>query len=160
MIAAGASLPHYVGLYHTDGKDLSNLALPLYRWGKLYERIVRSYLNGSWNSDRVGTHAINYWWGMDSGTIDLICSRSLPDGTQRLVQWLKQGIRSGAFHPFSGCIRTQSGEVLDYQSRAITPQELITMNWLSDNVIGSLPTFDTLLPEAQALIHTQGIQKP
>ncbi|HJA47860.1 MAG TPA: BMP family ABC transporter substrate-binding protein [Candidatus Agathobaculum intestinipullorum] len=160
MIASGASLPHYVGLYHADGDNLSNLALSLCRWGQLYERIVRSYLNGSWNSDRVGTHAINYWWGMDSGVIDLICSRSLPEGTQRLMQLLKQGVSAGAFHPFSGRIRSQSGEIHDYQSRAITPQELITMDWLADNVIGSLPPFDELLPEAQALTRTQGIRKP
>lgn len=160
MISADTSLPHYVGLYHAHDNNLSNLALSLCRWGQLYERIVRSYLNGSWNSDRIGTHAINYWWGMDSGVIDLICSRSLPEGTLRLIDLLKQSIRAGAFHPFSGQIRTQSGKVMDYQSRAITPQELITMDWLADNVVGGLPAFDQLLPEAQALIRTQGICKP
>lgn len=160
MISSGASLPHYVGLYHNSADKLSNLALPLCRWGKLYERIVRSYLDGSWNSDRMGTQAINYWWGMDSDVIDLICSRSLPEDTLRLIELLKQSIRTGAFVPFSGRIRTQSGQILDYQSRAITPQELITMDWLADNVVGSLPAFDQLLPEAQALTRTQGIQKP
>lgn len=92
--------------------------------------------------------------------IDLICSRSLPEDTLRLIELLKQSIRTGAFVPFSGRIRTQSGQILDYQSRAITPQELITMDWLADNVVGSLPAFDQLLPEAQALTRTQGIQKP
>lgn len=159
MIAPNDSLSRYVGLYHAGESSLSNLALSFCRWGRLYERIVRSFLDGSWNSDRAGAHAINYWWGMDSGVIDLICSRSLPAGTLRLVHLLQQAVCTGMFHPFSGLIRTQSGQTVDYQSRSITPEELITMDWLADNVIGELPAFDQLLPEAQALARTQGIGK-
>lgn len=149
-----------VGLYHSDNDGiLHNTALSIWRWGKLYETIVRNYLRGGWKADTSGTDAINYWWGMDTGVIDLICSRSLPEETTRLVQLLRQAICSGTFQPFSGLFRTQDGTDLDYRDSSITPEQIITMDWLLDNITGSLPSFDALLPEAQALVHIQGIKK-
>lgn len=160
MITPDAVPPNHVGLYRADGDSLSNLALSLCQWGRLYERIVRNYLSGGWNSDRAGTLAINYWWGMDSGIVDLVCSRSLPDGTLRLLHLLQQAVSSGTFHPFSGQLRSQSGELFDYRSRTAAPQELITMDWLLDNVVGGFPAFDTLLPKAQALLRAQRMRTP
>lgn len=149
----------YVGLYHSDGSTISNLALSFCYWGRLYEKIIRSYLSGSWKNDSSDTRAINYWWGMDSDIISLICSRSLPSGTAQLIQIMSDAIRSHRFAPFSGTIRTQDGQVLDDRTHPITPKEIITMDWLADNVIGSLPAFDQLLPEAQSLVRIQGIKK-
>lgn len=159
MISADDSVSRHVGLYRSDGQTLDNTALSIWRWGRLYIKIVQNYLNGGWKHNAPDTSAINYWWGMESGVIDLICSRSLPSGTARLVGLLKDAIRNGSFLPFSGFIQTQTGETLDYQSRAISPEELITMDWLADNVVGSLPEYDELLPEAQVLVQLQGIRK-
>lgn len=157
MIAADDSVPHHVGLYHSDGKTLNNTALSFLHWGRLYTKIVRNYLSGGWKaSDK---RAINYWWGMESGVIDLICSRSLPEGTARLVNLLADSIRDGSFYPFAGRIRTQDGTVRHDTDHPVLPEEIITMEWLADNVIGSLPAYDQLLPEAQALVRIQGVRK-
>lgn len=115
-------------------------------------------MNGGWKIDVSGTRAINYWWGMDAGVVDFICSRSLPKDTLRLINLVRDTIISGSFSPFSGMLTKQDGSVLDYQNHPITSEDIITMNWLSGNVIGSLPTFDQLLPEAQSLVRIQGIQ--
>lgn len=159
MLSIDGSSPRYVGLYHSDGKTVSNLALSFCHWGRLYERIIRSYLSGSWKTDLLDKRAINYWWGMDSDIISLISSRSLPSGTAQLIQIMSGALRSNRFSPFSGVIRTQEGMVLDYQTHPITAEEIITMDWLADNVIGCLPAFDKLLPEAQSLVRIQGIKK-
>ena len=95
---------------------------------------------------------------MDAGVVDFICSRSLPKDTLRLINLVRDTIISGSFSPFSGMLTKQDGSVLDYQNHPITSEDIITMNWLSGNVIGSLPTFDQLLPEAQSLVRIQGIQ--
>ena len=87
--------------------------------------------------------------------IDLICSRSLPEGTQRLVSLLRDNICAHTFTPFSGNIRTQTGTVLDYQNHIITSNEIIEMDWLAENIIGSFPTFEELKPEAQQLVRIQ-----
>lgn len=159
VITPGSTQPHYIGLYCRDNDGLSNTALPVWRWGKLYENIVRSVLYGGWKIDASDTRAINYWWGMDADVIDLIYSRSLPSGTARLVELLRDGLRSRRFYPFSTLIRTQDGTQLDFRNHPMTPEEIILMDWLADNVVGSLPAFDHLLPEAQSLVRIQGIQK-
>lgn len=159
MITPEREDSHHVGLYRSDGDALENTALTIWRWGKLYEKIVRNYLRGGWRADTDGTRAVNYWWGIDAGVIDLICSRGLPEETLRLVQLFRQSICSGLFHPFDGLLKTQSGTVMDYRQDSITPEGIITMDWLLDNVVGSLPAFDQLLPETQALVRVQGIQK-
>ena len=36
-------------------------------------------------------------------------------------------------------------------------EEIITMNWLAENVVGKLPEFDELTEEAQSLVRLQGL---
>ena len=64
--------------------------MPVWGWGKLYEGIVRSILTGAWNDE--GEHnadrAMNYYMGMSTDAIDLICSQRLPVRTRRLVDLL------------------------------------------------------------------------
>ena len=158
-IAAGSSISRYVGLYRSDGCSLSNTALCVWRWGRLYERIVRNYLNGGWKNDAPDSRAVSYWWGMDAGVIDLICSSSLPEGTRQLVSILQNAICSGSLSPFSTVIHTQDGRTFDYTDHPITAHEIITMDWLADNVIGELPSLRDLIPEAQALVRIQGVKQ-
>ena len=93
------------GLYakREDG-TLENLATPIWDWGKFYEKIVRNiFSGGSTESDvQKGKKAVNYWWGMSADVIDVICSKSMPHGTSRLIEFLKNSIRAGAFHPLHG----------------------------------------------------------
>ena len=145
-----------VGLYHTTENGIVNTALSFVDWGRMYEKIIKTYLNG-WKKDAPDTRAINYWWGMDADMIKLICSRSLPAGTSQLVDLLQTNIKNGKFHPFSTLITTQSGEVLDFRKHPMTPGDIITMDWLAENVIGRIPAFEELLPEAQALVRIQGL---
>ncbi len=44
-------------------------------------------MNGTWryDDDPSSSKAINYWWGMTSGVVDVICSQNLPLGMKRLV---------------------------------------------------------------------------
>ena len=96
---------------------------------------------------------------MDAGVIDLICSSSLPEGTRQLVSILQNAICSGSLSPFSTVIHTQDGRTFDYTDHPITAHEIITMDWLADNVIGELPSLRDLIPEAQALVCIQGVKQ-
>ncbi|MFQ9797676.1 MAG: BMP family ABC transporter substrate-binding protein [Clostridia bacterium] len=57
--------------------------------GKFYEKLIRSILSGSWNDEDYvdGSKAINYWWGMSAGVVDLVCSQNLPEGTKHLLSF-------------------------------------------------------------------------
>ena len=149
------------GLYCISGETPENLAMTTWHWGKLYEKIVRIILNGTWKEDdaAVGNRAINYWWGLSAGVVDLICSQHLPQGTKRLVELLHNNICSETLVPFSGDLWAQDGTVMNKSDQVIPPREIITMDWLTDNVVGNIPLFSDLTEEAQAVAKLQGLYK-
>ncbi len=131
----------FFGIYHVDGDRPRNLAMPLYHWGKFYEQLLRTIVDGTWkyDDDSSSTKAINYWWGMSAGVIDVACSRQLPIGTRRLVELLKGTISSEKFNPFSGVLYSQTGLVQEDPERSLLPEEIMTMDWLAENVVGTIP---------------------
>lgn len=148
------------GLYHkkADG-SVENLATPFWHWGKFYERIVDLTCHGNPDARELkGRKAINYWWGMSADVIDVICSQNLPNGTNRLIDFLKKSIKSGSFHPFDGTIYSQKGIIRSEDGKSLTPEEIITMNWLAENVVGQIPDIDSFTPAAQALVRLQGVK--
>ena len=149
------------GLYakREDG-TLENLATPIWHWGKFYEQIVNKiFSGGSTEADaQKGKKAVNYWWGMSADVIDVICSKSMPYGTGRLIEFLKSSIRSGAFQIFCGPLYAQGGALQCEKGKNLEPDEIITMDWLAENVIGKIPELDELTEEAQALVKFQGIK--
>lgn len=145
------------GLYQKSPNGLKNLATPIWHWGKFYERIINITCHGS--SDRKemkGKQAINYWWGMSADVIDVICSQNLPHGTNRLITFLKNSIRAGTFQIFGGTIYSQDGRVQCEEEMSLTPEEITTMNWLTDNVVGQIPAYEELMEEAKSLVFLQG----
>ena len=148
------------GLYEECGDTQKNIAMPVWNWQKLYEGIVRSILTGAWeeegsvNADR----ALSYYMGMSADAIDIVCSRKLPVRVRRLVELLHERIRSGAFLPIVGPIVDQAGEERVPADMALTPQDIIRMDYLADNVVGRIPKLDELTEVARSLVSLQGIR--
>ncbi len=149
------------GLYDIRDGQIVNTAMPVLHWGKFYERIVRSILNGGWkkNSPKDTDKSLNYFWGMSSGLIDVICSKHVPAKTVMLIELVKREICSGAFHPFSGEIRSQDGTLKNAGEGALTEAQIGSMDWLVDNVCGMLPEFADLTETAQKIVRLQGVAK-
>lgn len=149
------------GIYRQKEEYTQSLAMPLWHWGKFYELLIRTIMDGTWKSDdkAPGKKAINYWWGMSAGVIDVICSKNIPSETKRLVDLLKQSIISGQFDVFSGVLYSQEGIVQDNPERSLTPDEIIKMDWLADNVIGSIPKTEELKEQAKPVTLQQGVKK-
>lgn len=147
------------GLYVEKNDITKNLAMPIYHWGVFYEELINSIMRGSWKveEDSGEIKALNYWWGLSAGVIDVICSNSLPQGTTRLVNLLKQSIQEGHFHPFTGPLKDQNGEIRCAASEILTPEEIMTMDWLVDNVTGFIPTLDDLIDEAKPIVTLRGL---
>ena len=149
----------YFGLYRLDGEVPHNLAMPLWHWGKFYEQLIQTIMDGTWKYDDnpSANKAINYWWGMSSGVVDVICSQNLPIGTKRLVDLLKNTICTGEFNPFSGVLYSQEGVVQNNPNKSLTPEEILTMDWLAENVVGSIPKEEELQEASRPVISQQGI---
>ena len=141
-----------------DG-SLENLAAPIWHWGKFYERIVRSVCRGAGEIQGMkGKKAVNYWWGMSAEVIDVLYSQNLPHGVHRLVDFLKNSIRAGSFHPFDGLIYSQNGKIQCRDGESLSAEEIVSMDWLAENVVGEIPKFEELIQEAQTLVRLQGVK--
>ncbi len=151
----------FFGIYHMEGGHPRNLAMPLYHWGKFYEQLLRTIMDGTWkyDDDPSSTKAINYWWGLSEGVIEIICSQCLPIGTKRLVELLRSTISSELFNPFSGILYSQTGVVSENPEFSMLPEEIMTMDWLAENVIGSIPKMEELKEQAEPVIKQQGVVK-
>ena len=148
------------GLYlkKEDG-TIKNLAMPVWHWGKFYEQIIRLAFKSTEEIESMkGKKAVNYWWGMSADVIDVICSENIPNGTRRLIEFLKNSIRAGSFHPFDGLIYAQDGSAKCTQGKSLKAEEIITMNWLAQNVVGYIPEIEEMNERAQELMQLQGIK--
>ena len=96
---------------------------------------------------------------MSAGVIDVVCSRNLPIGTNRLIELLKTTIMNGEFNPFTGVLYSQEGVVQDDPERSLTPEEIVNIDWLAENVIGHIPTKEELIESAIPVFLQQGIEK-
>ena len=138
---------------------LLSLASPRWNWGSYYEKTVRSLLNGGVEALRDANRAINDWWGISTGVVSVDIDEELPDGMKRLAAILKNGISKGEIDPFLCPIRDQQGRVISGGERVFTPEELMRMDWLCDNVDGRIPDFDELLPQSRSLVRLLGIYR-
>ena len=147
------------GLYYQRGDETRNLAMPVWNWGRLYEDLLRRVQNGVWRTDATqnGVQALNYWWGMDANAIDVFYSHKLDSGTRRLADLLRHQVRDGNLRPFSETIISQDGTLRCSSGKTMTPAEIISMDWLADNVIGTIPTAGEMKPEALPFVELQGI---
>lgn len=41
----------YFGLYRLENSTPHNLAMPLWHWGKFYEQLIRTIMDGTWKYD-------------------------------------------------------------------------------------------------------------
>ena len=158
MITPRCSLRRF-GLYVEDENNTQNLAMPVWHWGVFYEKLIQSIMSGSWKYDENSdtAKALNYWWGMSSKAVDIICSTKLPAETLRLIETLKSLICEGKFEPFTGKLYDQNGKLRNDEGNELTPEDIVTMDWLLDNVVGSIPKVDELDDSAKAIVMTQGI---
>ncbi len=143
-----------------DGRILP-LASPCWAWGKFYEKVILSIFSGGWDNlrSREGDRAVNYWWGMDSGVIDVQLSEELPAGVRHLAQILKKGLSDGSLDPFQQVIYDQNGQLRNDGKQGLSPEELMYMDWLCDNVDGRIPAFEELLPMSQNMVRLLGLYR-
>lgn len=147
------------GLYRlTDDGSIENLAFPLWDWGKYYQLIIDQVLDGTWDDNPAqGAKALNYWWGISSQVIDVILSPHLPYQTYKLVDIMRQAMQRELLNPFYGEIWAQGHrKIKGFGTPKISNEEILTMTWLNDNIIGSLPKEHDLVPEVEKAVSVSG----
>ena len=148
------------GLYKYEDGKATNLVMPVWNWGIFYEKMIQSILAGSYQSEgEAETKALNYWWGMSAGVIDLICSKHVPSGVERLVRYIRFNILKGEMEPFFGKIYSQDKTLRNKESEGMRPEDIMTMDWLVENVIGDIPSSDELVEGAKPVVELKGVEE-
>ncbi|NTU47915.1 MAG: BMP family ABC transporter substrate-binding protein [Syntrophobacteraceae bacterium] len=110
----------------------AHLTAPVWNWGPLYRKIVKDVQEGTWKSEAI-------WWGMKDGTVDLApFGPMVPEDIRRKVTDKKKEIMSGATHPFTGPIKDQGGNVRIPEGKIGTDEELLSMKYFVEGVVGTL----------------------
>ncbi len=118
------------------------VATPIWDWGRYYELIVRSLQDDRWRKEGAAhrDRALNYWWGMSAGVVRLELGEGVATGQRRLVKLLEREVMEGRLHPFEGLLVAQQGEVVREEgSQRLAGEEIASMRWLNENVVGRLP---------------------
>lgn len=147
------------GLYRRleDGQ-IENIATSICHWGKVYELIVRSILENTWKEEveKNKNKALNYWWGISSGVLEIVCSKKLPDGTKILIDLLTELMRRREFSPFQFTWTKQDGTVTNEAGHRLEPEEIFKMNYLASNVEGGIPEMNEIKEEVREFVRLQG----
>ena len=142
------------GTYMADNTGhLTPLGSPTWVWGQFYESMIRSIMSGSWEDEKEG-QIVNLWWGMRNGVIDVNLAPYMPESMKVLAKMLKDGICSGTF---KRRILDQQGNLRNDGTKTFTPVELMQMDWLCENVVGSFPKYDDILPVSRPMVDLLGI---
>ena len=72
---------------------------------------------------------------------------------------LRKEMQERTLAPFRRKLVAQDGSIKNDGSRRLTPDELLRMDWLCENVIGTIPTFDEILPMSRSIVRELGIYK-
>lgn len=119
-------------------------AIPIWHWGIFYEKVTRSILTGTWaaafESAGASQKPVNFWWGMDSGLVDIFYSLThVPRETQRLIDFIKKMIIQNEYSVFSGPIYDREGNLRVAEEQTASFEQIFSMDWLVDNVDGAIP---------------------
>lgn len=147
------------GLYISSNGEVGfNVAAAVYNWGKYYEIIIRSILEGNYDANSLAkTHsALNYYYGLKEGVIDVILSGNLSYSSKKLMSILEKEIEEGRLLPFSGEIHSQTEKIRAEGAESLNMEEIVDMRWLNDNVIGEIPPLEAFTKEAQETILSGG----
>lgn len=141
----------------TDG-SLTNLAMPVINWANYYEKLITPALEGAGTKDSSGAaKAVNYWWGIDAGAVDLNISSAVSYSSAKMIRLMKENLTAGTFAPFFGELRTQKGVIRTDGDGKLSQEEIIRMDWLNENVIGVIPEYESIRESAKKLVSVSGV---
>jgi basic membrane protein A and related proteins len=121
--------------YHSDMAKFgpnAQLAAVTHHWGEYYTRRAQVARDGTWKVEPV-------WGGIREGMIKLEgLSDKLPKDLVDAVKAREDEMRKGAFHPFTGPLRSNDGKVV-VDSGALSDEQLSKMDYYVEGVAGKVP---------------------
>lgn len=110
----------------------SNMTSPIWNWGPYYAAQAKMVKDGTWKTSA-------YWGGMKDDIVRLAPLTALaPAGAQAKVDEAKKQIEDGTLVVFAGPILDQTGKERVPAGKAMTDQEMLSMDWFVEGVVGNV----------------------
>jgi simple sugar transport system substrate-binding protein len=121
--------------YHSDMRkaapDAQVLAVT-HQWADYYKRRTQAALDGTWKSGDV-------WGGVKQGMIQVgWFGPKVPKAVQSEVLQRQKDIAAGKLRPFAGPIADNEGHEVLAKGKAMTDEQILTMNFLVSGVQGKI----------------------
>lgn len=108
------------------------LVSPVWDWGIYYKERIEAALNGTWEPTQ-------YWEGLSSGVVKLAdYSPMVTADVKAKVDQARNKILSGSWDVFYGPIKDQSGKVVVPAGSKMTDEEMLSMNFFVEGVVGRI----------------------
>src|SRR5438093_3315379 len=117
--------------------DQSNVAPDIwltgtvYHWGPYYVKRGKAAMDGSWKTG-------SYYGSIGDGMIDIApFGQSVTQAARDQINAKKEALKSGTFYEFTGPLKDQSGAVKIAAGTKMTLEQILSMDWFVQGVIGS-----------------------
>ncbi len=102
-------------------------------WGPYYINQVKAAMAGDWS-------VRDYWGGMADDVIQVVkFNEKIPADVVAEAESIVAGIKDGSFHPFTGPIRNQAGELVLEEGKSFSNADLATMNYYIEGIDAPFP---------------------
>lgn len=112
------------------------LTSPVWNWGVYYTDVVKQVQAGTWKSNQ-------YWGSWKDGVVDLApFGTMVPDDVKTSATAEMDKFKSGTesiFTIFTGPLKDNTGAEKVPAGKAMTAEELLSINWLVEGVEGTIP---------------------
>ena len=142
-----------------DTGEMIPLGTHIWNWGEFYEYAIKEILSGGMKKEKNSYMALNYWLGLDSGVIGMDISARLPQGVRQMANLLYVAVKRGYIDPFGRKIVAQDGSIKNDGTILFSPEQILRMDWLCENVIGRIPVPGEILPECYKVMQEIGIYR-
>ena len=103
----------------------------VYHWGPYELTRVKAAMDGTWKSG-------SYYGSLKDNFVDIApFGKSVSAATQAAINDKKQALIAGSFYEFTGPLKDQSGAVKVAAGTKLTLDQILTMDWFVQGVIGS-----------------------
>jgi len=113
----------------------AHLCAPSWDWSVYYTKEIKDIIEGNWKPS-------NQWPGIETGIVYLSeIANFAAEGTKEKVEEYKQKLINGEFKVFGGReIKDNKGNIkVTPDIETLTDEQLLTMDWLVEGVIGDIP---------------------
>ncbi len=123
--------------FHSDMRNFApkaNITSFLWNWGPFYTQEVQKYLDGTWKS-------YDSWIGLKEGACDIVPLNAdlVSEDLIKQVNDLKPKLINGEINVWAGPIKDNTGKEIVPSGSVYSDGDLRSINWLVDNIEGSLP---------------------